>query len=114
MVVSWNNRLSARYYFNEGNYLNWNPYYSGTGLNDLDTEWVNFFIWLGPEPWRYDHSLFTEYRSTTTNWNSGTLEIKLVATISSDDKSIEVDVTYINNASADLILTPTVGVYNIT
>ena len=113
MVVSWSNRLSARYYFNEGNYLNWNPYYSGTGLNDLDAEWVNFFTWLGSEPWRYDHSKFVNYRSTTTSWTSGTLRINLVAGISSDDKSINVKVDYINNASANLILTPSVGVYNI-
>lgn len=114
MVISWANRLSARYYFNEGNYLIYKPYYSGTtGLNDLDTEWATFIDWVEPQPWIYGHEKFTEYRTTTTNWSSGTLEISLIARLSTDDKSIEVDVTYLNNASADLILSPTVGIYTI-
>ena len=114
MVVSWPNRLSARYYFNEGNFLKYDPFYSGAGLNDLDTEWAAFINYLGKDSWKYGHTEFTNYRSTTTNWSSGTLEIIVSAYISADDKSIEVDVEYINNASADLILTPTVAIWNIT
>jgi len=113
MIVSWANRLSARYYFNEGNYLIYKPYYLGTGLNDLDTEWAAFIDWLDYQPWIYSRDTFINYRTTTTNWTSGTLEISLVARTSSDDKSIAVEVTYLNNASADLILSPTVGVYII-
>lgn len=114
MVASWSNRLSARYYFNEGNYLSYSPFYSGIGLNDLDAEWVHFIDYLGPGVWKYDHHHFTNYRTTTTNWTSGTLEIIISASIASDDKSVSVDVKYINNASADLILTPTVSIFNIS
>jgi hypothetical protein len=114
MVVSWPNRLSARYYFNEGNYLVYNPFYSGVGLNDLDTEWDRFFTYLGENPWKYTHHQFVNYRTTTTNWTSGTLEIIVSASIATNDKRITVDVQYINNASADLILTPAVSIFNIS
>jgi len=114
VVYSWPNRLSARYYFNEGNYIVYNPFYSGLGLNDLDTEWDRFFSYLGENPWKYNHHQFVNYRTTTTNWTSGTLEIIVSASIATDSTSIDINVQYINNASADLILTPAVTVFNIS
>lgn len=115
VVTSFQNRLSARYYFNEGCFLNFLPNYSGIGLNDLDTEWANFIDYLRDpaQEYRYDRAQFVTYSSTTTSWNSGTLTVSVTANKSDDEKSIEFIMKYRNNESSTLIVSPNVGVWNI-
>lgn len=116
VVTSFQNRLSARYYFNEGCYLNFLPSYTvGTGLNDIDAEWSTFIDYLrAPElEYKYTREQFVNYTSTTTSWNSGTLTVSVTANKSSDEKSIEFTMKYKNNESATLIVSPTVGYWNI-
>jgi hypothetical protein len=109
------NRLAARYYFNLGCYLTYTPYYNGTGLNDLDTEWANFIDYLrAATPYTYDRQKFVTYDSVTTEWTSGTLFVSIQADRAVDQASIDFTVIYRNNASPNLLISPAVGIYTIT
>ena len=116
VVTQFPNRLAARYYFNMGCYLTYTPYYSGTGLNDLDAEWANFIDYLRApaQTCIYDREKFVKFDSTTTAWTSGTLHVSITADRSDDLKSIEFTVEYRNDASPDLLISPAVGIYTIT
>lgn len=116
VVSQFANRLSARYYFNIGSYLTLTPYYQGIGVNDLDAEWANFIDYLRQpaNQFIYDRRLYNTYSSTTTAWTSGTLHVSIDANRSADLASIEFVTTYSNNANPDLLITPAVGIYNIT
>jgi hypothetical protein len=115
VVTQFPNRLAARYYFNLGCYLTYTPYYSGTGLNDLDAEWANFIDYLRvAQPYTYDRQKFVSSDSTTTEWSSGTLFVSITADRSDDQASIDFTVIYRNNASPNLLISPAVGIYSIT
>jgi hypothetical protein len=116
VVSQFANRLAARYYFNIGSYLTFIPYYQGEGLNDLDAEWANFIDYLrtpGNE-YIYDRTKYINYDSTTTEWTSGTLHVSITADRSPDQSSIEFITQYRNDASPTLLISPAVGIYNIT
>jgi len=116
LIASFPNRLAARYYFNLGSYLTWTPYYDDTtALNDLDAEWANFIDYLSvPErKYTYRRYEFVNYTSTTTNWNSGTLSVSVVANKSLDETRVEFIISYANNATATLIVSPTVATWSI-
>jgi hypothetical protein len=116
VVTQFPNRLAARYYFNLGCYLTYTPYYSGTGLNDLDAEWANFIDYLRDpaQTYTYDRQKFVSYDSTTTAWTSGTLHVSITADRAADFKSIEFIVEYRNDATPELLISPAVGIYTIT
>lgn len=117
VVTEFENRLSARYYFNLGCYLTFTPYYEGTtGLNDLDAEWADFIDYLvdPANQYRYDRTQYITYSSTTTAWSSGTLNVSVVANRAVDQSSVEFIITYSNDASPSLLISPAVGIFNIT
>ena len=117
VVSQFANRLSARYYFNIGSYLTFTPYYqANTGINDLDAEWANFIDYLRQpaNQYIYDRSKYITYSTTTTEWTSGTLHVSVTANRSSNQDSIEFVTTYNNDASPNLLILPTVGIFNIT
>lgn len=111
------NRLAARYYFNQGNYLTWKPYYStSTGLiNDLDAEWANFFDYLSAPEREYRYGR-TEYLvgDSTTEYTSGTLYVNVIANRSDDQSKVDFIIEYGNSATPNLLITPAVGTYFIT
>ena len=117
VVSQFSSRLAARYYFNIGSYLTLTPYYqSGTGINDLDAEWANFIDYLRQpaNQYIYKRNEYENYSSTTTAWTSGTLHVSVTANRSSDQSSIEFVTIYSNDSSPNLLITPAVGIYNIT
>jgi len=116
VVTQFPSAIAARYYFNLGCYLTYTPYYEGTGLNDLDTEWANFIDYLrAPDlTYIYDRDKFVTYDSITTNWTSGTLHVSIQADRAIDFKSVEFTITYQNDASPNLLISPAVGTYTIT
>lgn len=116
LVSSFPDRLAARYYFNLGSYLTFIPFYLGTtGLNDLDAEWADFIDYLNlPEQkYTYRRSEFVNWSSTSTSWTSGTLAVSVIANRAEDETGIEFIVSYKNNASATLIVTPSVATWSI-
>ena len=117
VVTTFPDRLAALYYFNLGCFLTFTPYYVvGTGLNDLDLEWSRFIDYLRtPEQeYRYSRNEFISYSSTVTSWSSGTLTISLTAAKAVDETEIEFTTVYTNNASATLIVSPSVATWTIT
>ena len=115
LIASFPDRLAARYYFNLGSYLTFIPYYEGTGLNDLDAEWADFIDYLRApnKTYTYRRDDFVNWSSTTTNWTSGTLAVSVVANKSTDETRVEFIITYANNATATLIVTPAVATWQI-
>ncbi len=116
LIAAFPNRLAARYYFNLGSYLTFTPYYDGTtGLNDLDTEWANFIDYLRDpiKKYTYGRTEFVDWDSTSTSWSSGTLSVSVLANKSDDETNVEFIITYANNATATLIVSPTVATWQI-
>ena len=117
VLTQFENRLSARYYFNLGCFLTFTPYYEeDTGLNDLDAEWADFIDYLRApaQEYRYSRSDFITYSSTVTSWSSGTLSVSVTADKSVDESAVEFIIVYSNNASATLIVSPAVATWAIT
>lgn len=110
------NRLAARYYFNQGCYLTYTPYYQGTGLNDLDAEWANFIDYLRSpsQAYTYGRQQFITYDSTTTEWSSGTLHVSITADRATAQDAVNFTIDYRNDASPNLLISPAVGIYTIT
>lgn len=118
VAVRWPTRLQARYYFNLGNYLVWRPYYTventATVFNDLDQEWANWIRWHNAtQEWRYTREEFINYSSTTTVYTSGTLSMTVLAEKESNERRVNITVTYRNSDSPLLLITPTVAGYII-
>ena len=115
VTCAFRNRLAARYYFNQGNYLTWIPYYNtSTGLiNDLDGEWSNFINYLvnsNQYKYRRDEYLIGD---TSTYYTSGTLYVNVIANRSNDQSRVDFTIEYGNSASPNLLISPAVGTYNI-
>jgi len=117
VTCGFRSRLAARYYFNQGNYLTWRPYYNtGSGfVNDLDAEWANFIDYLNEAGNEYRYGR-TEYLAgdSTTAYTSGTLYINVIANRSDDQARVDFTIQYGNVATPNLLISPAVGVYNIT
>jgi len=119
MTTTFPNRLTARYYFNSGCFLTFNPYYEApsTTLNDLDAAWQNFiddFYSPGGRRYVYDRQKYVTYDTTTTEWTYEDLYISVKADRSDDQASIDFTITYGNRLIPTLLITPAVGVYTIT
>lgn len=113
-ISAFRSRLAARYYFNQGNYLTFTPFYQGVGLNDLDAEWTNFIDWINTlgDNFTYQRS---DYLSgdKTKQWNSGSLYVNVVADRATDQSSINFTITYGNNSSPKLLVSPNVAAYRV-
>lgn len=125
VVVGFIDSVAAGYYFNQGNYLTWKPYYliSNTTtisssvsriVNDLDGEWANFIDdIIGNGSYIYDRDKFINYNNTTTYWTSGTLHIELNAAITGTNNVILFTALYYNDSVTALSVSPSVGLYPI-
>lgn len=110
--------LQAHYYFNLGNYIEWQPFYepATVALNDLDSEWINWIEWLKSTPgeeYQYSRTEFIGANPYTRTYTSGTLSISIVATRQVDAKNINFNITYSNSDAAVVIVSPTVAGYTI-
>lgn len=104
---------AARYYFNQGNFLSFLPYYSGTGINDLDAEWANFIDSIRADPFIYNRTDFIAGDKEKLWENAGTLYIRVKADRSLDQSVIDFTVTFGNTANPNLLITPAVGTYKV-
>ena len=112
-------RLHAFYYFNLGNYLSWKPYYlpADVALNDLDQEWTRWIDWINRSPnleFKYGRDQFLNNVDYTRVYTSGTLSITVIATKRVDEKNIDINVTYANEATSLFVVNPSVAGYTIT
>ncbi len=117
--VSFPTRLMARYFFNLGSYIQWTNRDLNNGLNDIDAEWATFFDSVLETPYIYSRNQYVNYDSTTTTYNSGTLQIEITANIVGSvgdpeyGRAIDFSIYYRNNDSSNLIVSPTVAYWNI-
>lgn len=107
------NNTFAKYYFNQGCYFSFTPYYSGLVLGgSIDVQWVNFIDYINTnDPYTFDRTKFMAQlaypgipSSKTWNWTTGSLQVIVSAELKTDLSSIEFRVEYDNNN------TSTVGV----
>lgn len=118
-VAAFITRLQAYYYFNLGNYLSWKPYYlpADVALNDLDLEWVRWIQWINNSPgleFKYGRDEFIGGPNYTRVYTSGTLSITVIASKRVDEKNIDINVTYANEATSLFVVTPSVAGYSIS
>jgi hypothetical protein len=118
--VSFPTRLIARYFFNLGSYVQWFAGDENNGLNDIDGEWANFFDYINTAKiYTYSRNQYTNYNSTMTVYNSGTLQVQIIATIVgsiSDPEygnAIDFNFYYLNLDSALLVVSPAVSYWEI-
>lgn len=117
--VSFPTRLMARYFFNQGAYIQWTNRDLNNGLNDIDAEWANFFDYVLKTPYIYSRNQYINYDNTTTSWSSGTLQIEIIADIVGTvgdveyGSAIDFSIYYRNNDSSQLIVSPTVARWTI-
>ena len=107
--VVWATRLSALYYFNQGNYLSWVPNYESTAINDLDVEWatwINYIVATSGQEFRYNRSNFVAGSITTRNYSRGTLRINVVAVKSLLETAVDFSITYQNIDNPLLVVVP--------
>lgn len=114
--VVWATRLSALYYFNQGNYLSWVPDYESTPINDLDVEWatwINYIVATPGQEFRYNRSNFVAGSITTRNYSSGTLRINVIAVKSPLETAVDFSITYQNVDNPLLVVVPAGWAYRI-
>ncbi len=120
--VRWANRLVARYFFNTGGYLTWQPYYTD-GVNDtIDQDWSNFIDLVRlqmedpAQEIRYDRAAFVGQlagtTSTVANYTEGSLYMNVEVFKSSGADYVDFTVTFGNNATDLLVVTPSTGYWN--
>lgn len=118
LIATFPTRSQARYYFNLGNYLTWQPYYYQAAVpNDLDKEWASWISWLVNTPGQqfvYSRNEYINYTTYTQVYTSGTLQISVVAAKQFDEKNIKFTITYTDNDSSTLLVLPSVAGYSIT
>jgi hypothetical protein len=116
--VTWASRLTTRYFFNCGGKFEWKPYHTNTSttglsLNDLDEEWANFINYFQrAETYVYDRQTYEDWVTTSTVYNSGTLQISILAD-QETDRNIRFTFTFTNVDTADLVVIPSTEYYNI-
>ena len=118
LVATFPTRSQARYYFNLGNYLTWQPYfYQANVPNDADKEWAAWIEWLVNTPGQsfvYSRNEYINYTTYTQVYTSGTLQISVIAAKQFDEKNIKFTITYTDNDSSTLLVLPSVAGYSIT
>jgi len=114
--IAWATRLSALYYFNQGNYLTWQPSYEGGQINDLDIEWANWITYIAATPaqqFLYNRANFVGGSLTTRNYSSGTLRISVVVVKSPLETAVDFTITYQNVDAPLLVVVPAAWAYRI-
>ena len=119
--VVWATRLSALYYFNQGNYLSWVPDYetipnTNQITNDLDVEWatwINYIVATSGQEFRYNRSNFVAGSVTTRNYSSGTLRINVIAVKSLLETAVDFSITYQNIDNPLLVVVPSGWAFQI-
>ena len=114
VVVSFPTRLTARYYFNMGSYLTFAPFFQGNLIADIDGEWATFIEYINQpaQQYRFDRTKYLAGSAVTT-WNSGTLSVSILASISADEKSIKFTTSYSNSDSTTVYITPSGSTWTI-
>lgn len=117
-TASFITRLQAYYYFNLGNYLVWKPYYlpADVSINDLDQEWIRWIDWINKVPaqeFRYTRDQFVNNVDYTRVYTSGTLSMTVIASKRFDDRNIDFSITYANEATTLLVVSPSIAGYTI-
>lgn len=118
VTVSFITRLHAYYYFNLGNYLVWKPSHlpADVANNDLDLEWIRWIDWIDKVPaqeFRYTRDQFINNVDYTRVYTSGTLSMTVIASKRFDDRNIDFSITYANEATTLLVVSPTIAGYTI-
>ena len=117
-VATFITRLQAYYYFNLGNYLVWKPYLfpADVGYNDLDQEWIRWINWINNDPTQEFRYARDDFLGNTPPrvYTSGTLKITVEAIKRPDEKNIDFNITYENEATSLLVVLPSVAGYTIT
>jgi hypothetical protein len=125
VVVSWPNKAQTYYYFNQGAYLTWKPYYQGltSAGTSLDTVWARFLDHVNTTTnFIYDRNTLinwpggtsTVYESSTMI-NSGSLYINVIAVPAFTATSqVTFTILYGNSDSSDLIVSPSVQTWSYT
>lgn len=114
--VAWVTRLSALYYFNNGNHINWLPNFTGPQINDLDITWANWINYINVTPnqvYKYNRANFVSGSTVTRTYTSGTLVITVVAVKSPQETSVDFTVTYQNTDAPLLVVIPAAWAYRI-
>lgn len=122
----WANRLVARYFFNTGGYLTWQPYYNRdegtTELSDGDQEWTDFINVIRADQLnpaneiRYDRAAFDAQTPDTTDiiktYTSGSLYVTVSVYKSLGADYVDFTVKFGTTANPQLIVDPVVGYWN--
>ena len=81
--AAWTTPLTARYFFNQGGYFIYKPFYANTGTTaTIDTQWVSFIDYVkstGGFEYTRPYFVNTTTNLVTKSWTSGTLKISLAA-----------------------------------
>jgi hypothetical protein len=81
--AAWTTPLTARYFFNQGGYFIYKPFYANTGTTaTIDTQWVSFIDYvkhIGGFEYTRPYFVNTATSLVTKSWTSGTLKISLAA-----------------------------------
>jgi hypothetical protein len=114
VVVSFPTRLAARYYFNMGSYLTFIPAYKGDIISELDGVWGNFIDYLNQpaQEYRFDRTKYLAGSAITT-YTSGSLTVSVLASISTDEKTIKFTTSYSNSESSTVYIAPSGSTWTI-
>lgn len=119
--IRWANRLVARYFFNTGGYLTWQPYHLNNGLSGtIDQDWADFILSIRTaqltSPVKYDRAAFLAQNAGTTStfasYTQGTLYVNLEVFKASNSEYVDFMVTFGNTDTPLLVVEPTVGYWN--
>jgi len=112
--AAWTTPLTARYFFNQGGYFIYSPFYANTGTTaTIDIQWVSFINHVksqGGYDYRRDQFVNTATSVITKSWTSGTLRISFVAERNATNDQILFTIKYKRRA---LELVPDRGYWNI-
>ena len=114
--VAWPTRLSALYYFNNGNYISWLPSFEGSQINDLDIAWATWINYINVTPnqvYKYDRASFVSGSTVTRLYTSGTLRINVVALKAPQENAVDFTTTYQNTDAPLLIVSPAAWAFRV-
>jgi hypothetical protein len=96
--AAWTTPLTARYFFNQGGYFIYKPFYANTGTTaTIDIQWVRFIDYVGHlGGFEYTRPYFVSTATSlvTKSWTSGTLKISLAAERNVDKNQVLFTVKY--------------------
>jgi hypothetical protein len=112
--AAWTTPLTARYFFNQGGYFIYKPFYANTGTTaTIDTQWVSFINYVqnrGGFEYTRPYFVNPDTSLVTKSWSSGTLRISLAVERNAAKDQILFTVKY---KRRDLEIVPNRGYWNI-